>query len=101
MSQTKSTKMSVVTVAMLIMVTTFGLSNVIDNLVEMGLAAIPSWFAVGILYFLPLAKFCLGFIVLVSVAAFVVWAESPIRAMFAEVPRGTFPAALTRRDMAL
>lgn len=55
MSQVRTSKMSVVTVAMLIMVTTFGVANVIDNLVEMGLSAIPSWFAVGVLYFLPLA----------------------------------------------
>jgi len=40
---------------MIIVVTTFGFGNVIDNLVELGLAAIPSWFAVGMLYFLPLA----------------------------------------------
>jgi amino acid transporter len=40
---------------MLIVVTTFGFANVIDNLAELGLAAIPSWFAVGILYFVPLA----------------------------------------------
>lgn len=48
-------KMSVVTVSMLIVVTTFGLANVIDNLVELGLAAVPSWILVGFLYFLPLA----------------------------------------------
>lgn len=48
-------KMSVMTVSMIIVVSTFGISNVIDNLVEMGLAAIPSWVAVGFLYFLPLA----------------------------------------------
>ena len=47
--------MSVGTVAMLILVATFGLSNVVDNLVSMGLSAIPSWFVVGILYFLPLS----------------------------------------------
>ena len=35
-------KMSVTTVSLLIVVTTFGLANVIDNLVELGLAAIPS-----------------------------------------------------------
>jgi len=40
---------------MIIVVTTFGFGNVIDTLVELGLAAIPSWFAVGMLYFLPLA----------------------------------------------
>jgi len=55
MKQTRSNKMSAVTLAMLIMVTTFGISNVIDNLVHMGLSAIPSWFVVGALYFLPLA----------------------------------------------
>ena len=55
MNRKKSAKMSVGTVAMLIMVTTFGMSNVIDNLAEIGLAAIPSWFVVGVLYFLPLA----------------------------------------------
>ena len=47
--------MSVATVALLILVATFGLSNVVDNLVTMGLSSIPSWFVVGILYFLPLA----------------------------------------------
>lgn len=40
---------------MIILVATFGLSNVVDNLVAMGLSAIPSWFVVGMLYFLPLA----------------------------------------------
>ncbi len=44
-----------VTVSMLIVVTTFGFANVIDNLAELGLAAVPSWLAVGFLYFLPLA----------------------------------------------
>ena len=33
-----------------------------------------------------------------SIAAFVVWIESPIRAMFAGVPKGTFPEFLTRAD---
>ena len=47
--------MSVGTVTMIILVATFGLSNVVDNLVAMGLSAIPSWFVVGMLYFLPLA----------------------------------------------
>ena len=47
--------MSLITVSMLILVTTFGFANVIDNLAELGLAAIPSWVAVGFLYFLPLA----------------------------------------------
>ncbi len=48
-------KLSLITVSMIIVVTTFGFANVIDNVAELGLAAIPSWFAVGILYFLPLA----------------------------------------------
>ncbi|MCU0486115.1 MAG: amino acid permease [Anaerolineales bacterium] len=33
-----------------------------------------------------------------SVGAFVVWMESPIRAMFADVPEGTFPRFLTSKD---
>ena len=55
MSRGPERKLSLTTVSMIIVVTTFGFSNVIDNLVELGLAAIPSWFAVGMLYFLPLA----------------------------------------------
>ncbi len=35
---------------------------------------------------------------LASVVSYVVWMESPIRAMFAPVPEGTFPKMLTRRD---
>ena len=54
-TETSGRKMSLITVSMLIVVTTFGFANVIDNLAELGLAAIPSWFAVGFLYFLPLA----------------------------------------------
>lgn len=42
-------------VSMLIVVATYGLVNVTDNLAVLGLAAIPSWFAVGLLYFVPLA----------------------------------------------
>jgi amino acid transporter len=37
-------------------------------------------------------------LVLTSVAAYVVWIESPIRAMFADVPEHTFPKFLTVRD---
>jgi len=37
-------------------------------------------------------------ITLGSVVAYIIWVESPIRAMFAEVPAGTFPARLTRSD---
>jgi amino acid transporter len=33
-----------------------------------------------------------------SVAAYVVWIESPLRAMFSEVPDGTFPEMLTRKN---
>jgi len=55
MAKAKTRKLSVVTVSMLIVVTTFGLANVIDNLVELGLAAIPSWIAVGFIYFVPMA----------------------------------------------
>ena len=33
-----------------------------------------------------------------SIGAFVVWMESPIRAMFADVPEGTFPRFLTKKD---
>jgi amino acid transporter len=33
-----------------------------------------------------------------SVAAYVLWMESPIRAMFSEVPDGTFPKFLTKKE---
>ena len=55
MNDARARKMSVTTISMLIVVSTFGITNVVDNLVEMGLAAIPSWLAVAFLYFLPLA----------------------------------------------
>lgn len=35
---------------------------------------------------------------LTSIAAYVVWMESPIRAMFSEVPAGTFPKVLTKKS---
>lgn len=41
--------------------------------------------------------FALIFLV-TSIAAYVVWIESPLRAMFSEIPKGTFPELLTRRD---
>ena len=47
--------MSATTVSMLIVATTFGFTNITDNLVELKLTAIPSWIAVGFVYFLPLA----------------------------------------------
>ena len=37
-------------------------------------------------------------LIISSVAAYVVWIESPLRAMFSEVPQGTFPEFLTRQD---
>jgi len=37
-------------------------------------------------------------LVVTSVAAYVVWIESPLRAMFSEVPEGTFPEILTRKN---
>lgn len=33
-----------------------------------------------------------------SISAYIVWMESPIRAMFSEVPEGTFPKVLTKKD---
>lgn len=33
-----------------------------------------------------------------SITAYVIWIESPIRVMFADVPKGTFPEFLTRTD---
>ncbi len=33
-----------------------------------------------------------------SIGAYIVWMESPIRAMFSEVPEGTFPKILTKKD---
>ena len=55
MKDSQNPGMSVSTLTMIIVVATFGFANVIDNLVEIGLSAIPSWFLVGVLYFLPLA----------------------------------------------
>ena len=37
-------------------------------------------------------------LVVTSTAAYVVWIESPLRAMFSEVPEGTFPEILTKKD---
>lgn len=34
---------------------------------------------------------------LTSIAAYILWMESPIRAMFSEVPEGTFPSFLTKK----
>jgi amino acid transporter len=38
------------------------------------------------------------FLVISSIAAYVIWLESPLRVMFAEVPDGTFPSRLTAPD---
>jgi len=54
-TKTSGRKMSLFTVSMIIVVATFGFPRVIDNVAQLGLAAIPSWFVVGFLYFLPLA----------------------------------------------
>jgi amino acid transporter len=59
------------------------------------------WVPLAELCHLPaplVARACMTFLVLGSIAAYVIWMESPIRAMFAEVPKGTFPYTLTRRD---
>lgn len=59
------------------------------------------WRGLGQLVGLPpeaASRACMSFIVLASVASYVVWMESPIRAMFADVPEGTFPRMLMRRD---
>ena len=64
-------------------------------------ASFDSWYALAGVLGLPPEAVARGFttmMVLVSVIGYVIWMESPIRAMFAEVPAGTFPAFLTRRD---
>jgi len=43
-------------------------------------------------------RFYSAVLLIASIAAYVVWLESPIRAMFAAVPEGTFPEFLTRTD---
>jgi amino acid transporter len=37
-------------------------------------------------------------LVITSTAAYIVWIESPVRAMFADVPEKTFPSFLIKRD---
>jgi len=64
-------------------------------------AVFNSWYAVGTILHLPpepVARVFMSMFVLVSIMAYVVWMDSPIRAMFSEVPPGTFPAFLTRQD---
>lgn len=43
-------------------------------------------------------RFYSAILLVASIAAYVVWIESPLRAMFAGVPKGTFPEFLTRTD---
>lgn len=64
-------------------------------------AVFESWYAVAEILGLPaevVARTFMTLFVLVSIVGYVIWMESPIRAMFADVPAGTFPAFLTRRD---
>lgn len=64
-------------------------------------AVFESWRSVAEILGLPaelVARAFMTLFVFVSVVGYVIWMESPIRAMFADVPAGTFPAFLTRRD---
>lgn len=64
-------------------------------------AIFDSWYALATLVHLPpeaVGRVLMTLTVFCSVTAYIVWMESPIRAMFAEVPAGTFPAFLTRHD---
>ena len=45
-----------------------------------------------------MGKLAMTVITVGSVAAYIIWIESPIRVMFADVPRGTFPERLTHAD---
>ena len=59
------------------------------------------WIHLAALIGLPatlFARACMTFLIVGFVAAYIIWMESPIRVMFADVPKGTFPATLTRRD---
>jgi amino acid transporter len=47
---------------------------------------------------ITIAKVFMTLININIIVAIIIWAESPIRAMFAEVPKGTFPTLLTQRD---
>lgn len=64
-------------------------------------AVFDAWHALATMLGLPaqlLARTLMTLFVLVSIVGYVIWMESPIRVMFADVPAGTFPAFLTRRD---
>ncbi|MCA9759473.1 MAG: amino acid permease, partial [Candidatus Eisenbacteria bacterium] len=59
------------------------------------------WVALGNSLGLPgdaVGRVSMTAIVIGNLAAYVIWMESPLRAMFAEVPAGTFPKRLTRSD---
>jgi amino acid transporter len=45
-----------------------------------------------------MGRLAMGVITIAGVAAYIIWIESPIRVMFADVPKGTFPVRLTRAD---
>jgi hypothetical protein len=47
-------KIGLWTLVMVVFVAAYGFSNVTSNLVYIGMAAIPSWILVAILYFIPL-----------------------------------------------
>ena len=51
----KTKKLGLWTLVMLIFVPTFGFGNITNNAVALGPAAIPSWLAVSVLFFLPLS----------------------------------------------
>jgi len=60
-----------------------------------------AWFHWGEMLSLPgeaVGRIGMTVYVVGAVVAYVIWVESPVRAMFAEVPEGTFPKSLTRRD---
>ncbi|MDA1266051.1 MAG: amino acid permease [Planctomycetota bacterium] len=64
-------------------------------------AVFDAWRALAGILGLPAEAFARVFMTLmvfVSIVGYVIWMESPIRAMFADVPAGTFPEFLTRRD---
>ncbi len=69
--------------------------------IDKATAVFDAWRALATFVHLPpegTARFFMTLLALVSLTAYIVWMESPIRAMFADVPAGTFPASLTSRD---
>ncbi len=45
-----------------------------------------------------IVKVYCGFLTIASSAAYILWMESPLRVIFSEVPEGTFPKVLTKKD---